>query len=152
MTMTRGFKRLICRGLIGLMLFTQFAVASYACSGLSGASAPAQTASATHDATGDDMTGMAAQASGDLTVTCDQMVGSSDTASPGMCAQHCHNDQQSSHADVPVAPAVALVSLYTVAPTVLEATPPMSATAASVDSVAMAPPPPHAILHCCIRD
>jgi hypothetical protein len=159
MTLTRAVRRLICRGLIGLLLFTQLAVASYACPALAPTGVPAQADVQADGAISNDpgaqrrgMASMSADASAAHMITCDQMGSPSDQASPNLCAEHCHAGQQSAQVHVPATPAVALVSLYIVAPTVTEALRPMSATAASVDAVAMAPPPPHAILHCCIRD
>jgi hypothetical protein len=130
--MTRALRRLVGRVMVGVMLLAQLLVGAHACPALSGGAAQGSPVAAVAGA-------------------CEGMAGMSDPAHPGLCATHCKADPQSSQVDIPPVPAVALVSLYTVLPTVPEAVAPMSATAASVDSAALAPPPPHAILHCCIR-
>ena len=87
MQMTRSFKHWIGLGLIGLLLFAQLAVASYACPGLSGmASMPAGAAPGA---------AVAAMPPG-----CDQI----DPNAANLCAEHCHYGQQS--ADTASAPVV----------------------------------------------
>jgi hypothetical protein len=155
MSFTRAFRQWIARGLIGLMLFTQLAIASYACPGLSPTGIPATPMHNLTMSSVDADHGQPAvqgQDKSSALPSCDQMAGPSDKASPNLCAEHCHYGQQSAQVHAPAAPAVALVSLYIVAPTVMEAAQPISATSEAVDTVAMAPSPPHAILHCCIRD
>jgi hypothetical protein len=135
MRLTRSFNRLMCRALIGLMLFAQLATAAHACPGLSQLVARAQ--------------GLQAAFGGHM-VTCDQMGRSSHNPSPNLCAEHCRYGEQSSQVHTPATPAVALVSLYPIVPTALDAALPMSATSASVDAHAAALTP-HAILHCVFR-
>jgi len=154
--MTRTFKRLVCGGLMGLMLFAQLAIAAYACPALSTTGAQGQTIAATetivHQAPrGEDMVAMGVDASGDRMPNCDQMAGQLDEASPNLCAEHCRFGQQSDKVHVFATPAVVLISLYFVPPTLSETLLPLAATAApSVDALAAASPP-HAILHCCLR-
>lgn len=156
MTMSRTFKRLVCRGLIGLMLFAQLAIAAYACPGLSTTGARAQTIAAAetsvHQAPRNDgMAAMSGDESGDRMANCDQMAGQLDEASPNLCAEHCRFGQQSDQVHTPATPAVVLISLYFVTPTMPETLRPKGAAAApSVDALAAASPP-HAILHCCLR-
>ena len=134
MFMTRALRRLVCQGLIGLTLFTQLAVASYACPAWAPLDGPAP----------------ATEMGTVMMVDCDQMAGELDKASANLCAGHCHYGQQSDQVHAAALPPVALVSLYSVAATLPEARQDMSATAASV-AAPPAPSPPHAILHCCIR-
>lgn len=137
MTMTKAFRRLICRLMIGVMLLAQISIAAYACPGLAASMAmqsdlPAMTA---------DMAG------------CDQMpemAVSVDKTLPNLCAEHCHQGHQSDQTQVPALPALALISLYTVdqivrtselaGPTLLAQYVPLAAA-----------PPPLSILHCCFR-
>ena len=134
MFMTRALRRLVCRGLIGFTLFTQLAVASYAC--------PAWAAP--------DERAPAAETGTVMMVDCDPMAGELDKASANLCAGHCHYGQQSDQVHAAALPPVALVSLYSVAASLPETRPDMSAIAANV-AAPPAPAPPHAILHCCIR-
>ncbi len=150
--MTRTLRRIVCRGLIGVMLFAQLAVAAYACAGLESAAKPAQPMSgvAVQDdrvACGEAMSDMAAD--GRL-AGCDQMPGMLDPASPNLCAEHCRYGQQSDRTATPTVPVVVLSSLYTV-PAVPQASSPARPSAAS-DSARAAAATPLAILHCRFRD
>ena len=153
--MTRAFRRVVCRALIGVMLFAQFAVAAYACAEFESSARPAQpvssvTAQADVAAFGESGS-VAATASvvGGL-MDCDQMFGSLDPASPNLCAEHCRHGQQSDQTATPALPVVVLSSLYTV-PAVPQASPPARSSAAS-DSARAAAATPLAILHCRFRD
>jgi hypothetical protein len=150
--MTRAFRRLVGRVMVGIMLMAQLAIATYACP--VAALAPMQAASMSMPAIGESMSQdrQTTPVQAAPAMHCGDMTAAQDSAHPVQCAAHCHADEKSSHVDVPQTPAPALMSLYIVSPTTVELVPPMSATAASVDTVAMPPPPPHAILHCCIRD
>ncbi|TMH33734.1 MAG: hypothetical protein E6H58_07870 [Betaproteobacteria bacterium] len=127
--MTRRFMPLLCRALIGVMLFAQMAVAAHAC--------PQMAASMSHQP--------------------EQMVDAADAASDpsdqpvsNACLEHCRHGQQSAdHTSAPVLPAALLVGLYTL-PAVIDAFDAARARAAP-DGGATAAPPPHAILHCCLR-
>lgn len=156
MTMTRTFKRLVGRGLIGLMLFAQLAIAAYACPALSTTGAQAQTIAATqtsvHQAThGDNMAVMSADAPGDRMLNCDQMAGPLDESAPNLCAEHCRFGQQSDQVHAPATPGVVLISLYVVTPTLPERLLPTGTSAAPSADALVAASPPHAILHCCLR-
>lgn len=156
MTVTRTFRRLVCRGLIGLTLFTQLAIASYACPGLMATGGPAQQTVAMNSAPehlaapSESHVDQAADPAADRMAGCDQMGGAMDQDAPNLCAEHCHYGQQSDFVQASAVPAIALTSLYIVEPTVCEAAPPMSAIAAKVDAP-VAALTPHAILHCVFR-
>jgi hypothetical protein len=138
MTMTKAVKQLICRLMIGVMLLTQIGIAAYACPGL--ASSTAMQSDATANSMPPDMVG------------CDQMagsMGSRDKAFPNLCAEHCHQGNQSHQTQVPVLPAVTLISLYTVDQVVRTGEPAWSIQAEYVPLAAA--PPPLSILHCCFR-
>jgi hypothetical protein len=78
MSLSRALTKIIGRLLIGVVLFTQFALASYACPGL----APLATAATA------------------MPPGCEQM----DPVAPALCAAHCHQAAQS--ADTAAAPMV----------------------------------------------
>jgi len=153
MTMTRPFKRLVCLGLVGQMLFAQLAVAAYACPTLSSPSEQAQPApAAPHDRAraGDDTAGKAVRPAAAGMVDCGQMASQEDKASPDLCAGQCRHGLQIDQSQALPAPALTLISLYIVAPVMDEVCPSMSAMAASVDAP-VAASPPLTILHCCFR-
>ena len=135
MLMSRALRKTISRWLIGMLLLAQFAVASYACPGLSTSTAAPK---------GGDAMVMAA----DMAPGCDQM----DTKAVNLCAEHCHFGQQSSDtAPVPVPLPAVPTLLYSlpIEPAHLLGS---SRSVPTADvSVAAAPPPPHAILHCVFR-
>lgn len=153
MTITRAFKRLVCLGLVGLMLFAQLAIAAYACPALATTTAPSpavaeSTVQAMHS---DGMTGMSVGTSGERMPDCDQMAGQLDEAAPNLCAEHCRYGRQSDQVHAPAVPTLVLITLYVVTPTLPERLLPTGAGAApSADALAAAFPP-HAILHCCLR-
>jgi len=120
---------MVARGLIGLLLFSQLAIAAYACPALSAGLAG----------------GSAMQGS-----PCADMVGATDTASSNLCAEHCKYGQQSDHAFTLTVPAVLLSALYPMTPWVPETVPPARPAAASLSAL-VAASPPHAILHCVYR-
>jgi len=148
MILSRAFRKAISRLLIGVLLFAQFAVAGYACPGLSGMSSMPRA---------DDMMGMASDVApetavaakpGEMAPGCDQM----DQDSANLCLEHCRHGQQSADtAAVPVVLAAIPTFLYSLP---LEPAPLLGSgrPAPAVDvSLAAAPPPPHAILHCVFR-
>lgn len=148
MTLSRAFRKAISRLLIGVLLFAQFAVAGYACPGLSSMSSMAKGdevmvmgAEATPEA------GVAAKAT-DTAPGCDQM----DQDAANLCLEHCRHGQQSADtAPVPVVLAAIPTLLYSLP---LEPTPVLGSgrPVPALDvSLAAAPPPPHAILHCVFR-
>jgi hypothetical protein len=130
MTFTRSFRQMICRVLIGTLLFAQLAVAAYACPAMASVPAAGLTAAA---------------ANADTAMPCANM----DAATPNLCAEHCRYGQQSAdHAPAATLTPALLSLLYT-----LPAAVPAEGGAASMPasaSVALggAAPPPLAILHC----
>jgi hypothetical protein len=133
MNLTRALNKLICRVLIGMVLFAQFAVASYACPTGGSADMPAgqhMVQSLDGAGTGGDS---------DL-----------DHHSPNLCSEHCKVGQQSSDVSpAPVITAPALDLLY-VLPFSDDAAV-HGLTVAAFDPLLAVPPPPHAILHCVFR-
>ena len=117
--------RVIAVTLVAL-LFAQFSVAAYAC--------PSTAKPAVEVMTGMD---------------CEGMVSQLDPASPNLCAEHCQYGSETDQLRTPAAPAVSLISLYTVAlfPALAE---PIRRHIVS-SGLLTARPPPHAILHCCFR-
>ncbi|MBB1598443.1 hypothetical protein [Variovorax sp. UMC13] len=149
--MTRGLVRILARGLIGMLLLSQLAIAAYACPALSstlaGSSATAMSMSMAQDvvAATDDASGPTMQGS-----PCADMIGATDTASSNLCAEHCKYGQQSDHASTLTVPAVLLSALYPMTPWAPETASPPRPAAASLSAL-VAASPPHAILHCVYR-
>ena len=151
MVPSRAFSKIIGRLLVGVMLFSQFAVASYACPGLRpmGSMANGSAAKAMWLATVDaDAVAVAVAAGAGMPPDCDQM----DPDAPNLCAAHCQQGQQS--ADTAAVPAVSAG-----APTLLYSIPLepklllgfgrfFPALGVRLDA---APEPPHTILHCVFR-
>ncbi|WP_374256947.1 hypothetical protein [Aquabacterium sp.] len=133
--MTKAFKQLICRLMIGVMLLTQISIAAYACPGL------APSMSMQSDTTADSMPS-------DM-VDCDQMAAPMDKTFPNLCAEHSRQGHQSDQTQVPVLPAVVLIDLYTVDQSALTGEPAWPVQAELVPLAAA--PPPLSILHCCFR-
>ncbi len=138
--MKRSFLRTIARWLVGALLFTQLAVAAYACPGLASAM---QGDAQGRDASAAPMVMAAPMAN------CDDMVGAMDPASANLCAEHCKYGQQSDHASTLVVPAVVFNALY--ATPLAPAAPPPSRPAAATLSALVAASPPHTVLHCVYR-
>lgn len=144
--MTRHFLRVVCRALIGVVLFAQLAVAAYACPGRSSAASMNATTEATAASDG---------ASADATVVgqpamdCESMAGPMDPAFANLCAEHCHHGQQSDQAATLTVPMALLTALYItpLAPEPFVAPRP----GAAATSALAAASPPLAILHCCFR-
>jgi hypothetical protein len=131
MTFSRALSKQICRVLVGVLLFAQFAVASYACPGLS---AMQPISSVRSESTA-------------MPPGCDQI----DQDAANLCAEHCRYGQQS--ADTAPVPAVAAPTpaLLYVLP---EGPEPLMVSARALpaaDPVLVVRPPPHAILHCVYR-
>ena len=146
--MTRQFLRMICRALIGVVLFAQLAVSAYACPGLTAAGGMAMQMSspAATDAQSAD-TAMAV--TGQSAMNCEDMAGAMDSSFANLCAEHCHQGQQSDHTATLTVPAAVLTALYLtpMAPEPFAAPRP----AADATSALVAASPPHTILHCCFR-
>ena len=138
--MTRRFLRSVCRGLVGAMLFSQLAIAAYACPALASAGSPASASETTM-----------AGADGQAMSNCEGMTRSADGSLPNLCAAHCQYGQQSGQASTLNVPCVCLAALYAtpLAPEAVAAPP--RAVAFLSRALAAASPPPHAILHCCFR-
>ena len=145
MSLSRALRLSVSRLLIGVLLFAQLAVASYACPGLKFMDSVSNGGAATA------LHGVVADAAAEPAVTppgCDQM----DPNAANLCTEHCHQGQQS--ADTASAPVVRLGI-----PTLLYSLPlepqhslgsgrSLAAPDARLDA---APEPPHAILHCVFR-
>lgn len=134
--MTRGLLRILARGLIGVLLLAQLAVAAYACPGLA-AKAPDTAAASAAAALDAQMPG------------CDDMVGAMDPESANLCAEHCKQGNQSDQASTLTVPVALLTALYTTTPALSGKVPPRPA--ATTLSALVAASPPHAILHCVYR-
>ncbi len=136
--MTRHFLRSVCRALIGAVLLAQLALSAYACPGMS-AVAPSEVGSTT--------------AAAPLTMNCEDMAGPMDAAMdadyPNLCAEHCHQGQQSDQAATLTVPPALLTELYITPPAFQPIAAPRPAAAATRAGAAASPP--LAILHCCFR-
>ncbi len=133
--MTPRLLRSVCRALIGVVLLAQLAVAAYACPGLASAAGMKMASGA--DATSQPMP------------DCEGMSDAMDPAFAALCAEHCHQGQQSDQAATLAVPAPVLTALYQTAPAPEPGVAPRP-VAASTSALAAAFPP-HAILHCCFR-
>lgn len=147
--MKRSFLLTICRMLIGVVLFAQFAVAAYACPGLSVAGTPKPgmviPVMAEVQSMGTDRVSITLAA-----MDCDDMVGSMDPSSANLCAEHCRQGHQSDQAATLTLPAALLTALYRLP---LAPEPPALSPRQAAEEVSAlaAASPPHAILHCCFR-
>jgi hypothetical protein len=147
--MTRRFLRLVCQGLIGVLLFAQMAVAAYACPALSStASMDMQMSSA--GASGGDLRDIAMPAASRPVADCADMAGPMDGPDANLCAEHCHYGQQSHQVPALTVPVALLTALY-VTPLVPEPISTPRLVAAAAAGMLAAAAPPHAILHCCFR-
>ena len=148
--MTRGLVRMVARGLIGMLLFAQLAIAAYACpalsAGLAGGSSSEMSMPMAQDAAAQEGTRSSAMQGS----PCADTVGATDTGSSNLCAEHCKYGQQSDHASTLTVPAVLLSALYPMTPWVPETAHPPRPAAASLSAL-VAASPPHAILHCVYR-
>lgn len=141
--MTRGFLRSVCRLLIGVVLTAQMAVSAYACPGLSKAAlTPAASAVGGQTAVVD-------RAAAQQAVDCADMMAAMDPSFANLCAEHCHQGQQSDHAATLTLPAALLTALY-ITPLASEPAA-LPRPAAGATSALVAATPPLAILHCCFR-
>lgn len=153
MTMTRMFRRFVCRLMLGVLVFGQMAIAAYACPALSGMpqSVPTMALNASAAAMPGDAADASMAVSPDMAAmsdmaSCDQI----DDNAANLCVEHCRFGQQSAdHASAPTVPAALLTTLYTL-PVLPE---PLGHGWPSADSKfqRVAASPPHAILHCCFR-
>ena len=147
MQRVRAYSKSISRMLIGMLLFAQFAVASYACPGLKGMASSANQSMATAMVAAAADESPAAQPE-IMPPGCDQM----DPNAANLCAEHCHQGQQS--ADTAAVPAVGpgiptfLYALSLEPQHLLGSGRSLPSPDASLDA---ATEPPHAILHCVFR-
>jgi len=147
MSLSHALRRSIGRLLIGVLLFAQFAVAAYACP--SALKAVSTAAGSPEAVVNDWMTQAKTTTSADhISPDCDQI----DRDAANLCAEHCHSGQQRADTvPAPAVPAAIDLLLYSLhfEPTHL---PPLGRSLApSGASLAAAPPPAHAILHCVLR-
>lgn len=147
--MTRRFLRTVCRALIGVVLMAQVAISAYACPGLS-AGAATMTMPVSAQASMDADTDKALKAAaGQQNMNCEDMVGAMDPSFANLCAEHCHQGQQSDHAATLTVPEALLTALYVTPPAPGPSIAPRPA-ANAINALAAASPP-LAILHCCFR-
>ncbi len=145
--MTRSFLRVVSRGLVGVVLFAQMAIAAYACPGLSAVSKTDMVMSAVLVLPGEGS--VASGRTDAMASNCDDMSGSMDPSSANLCAEHCKYGQQSDQSSTVTVPAALLTELY-VTPSVPD-TAALPPSAAATLSARVAASPPHAILHCVLR-
>ena len=127
--MNETARRAICRLMAAAVLVSQLIVSAHAC--------PVMTPGAAQP-----MAPIAQPAMAD----CDML----DPSAPDMnvqCAQHCNYGQQADQAQPATVGAAVLICLYPAAPPPA----PDLVIRATALSAALAPSPPHAILHCCRR-
>lgn len=137
----------ICRLLVGLLFLTQFAVASYACARLSGMGALADCMKTVTAAVAGPEEAILATTSG-MSTDCDQV----DQDAGNLCVEHCRYGQQSvDSAPAPVVHAAMPTLLYALPPQPVQAPGFGRSFPAADANVAVAHPPPHAILHCVFR-
>ncbi|GHU51917.1 hypothetical protein FACS1894200_12410 [Spirochaetia bacterium] len=112
MTMTRMFRRFVCRLMLGVLVFGQLAIAAYACPALSGMpqSLPTMALNASAAAMPGDEAGAAMAVSPDMVATSDMAAMAScdqiDDNAANLCVEHCRFGQQSAdHASTPTVPA-----------------------------------------------
>ena len=145
MSLSHALRQSVSRLLIGVVLFAQLAVASYACPGLKVMDSVGNGGAATamHGVVADTAAEPAAMPSG-----CDQM----DPNAANLCAGHCRQGQQS--ADTATVPAVSLgipTFLYSLSLEPQHSLGSGRSFPAPDARLDAAPEPPHAILHCVFR-
>lgn len=146
--MKRGLLRAVARGLVGVLLTAQMAIAAYACPALvSPSAAPIQNPAA--GASADELSASSVATSTGRSNKCDDMAGAMDPLSANLCAEHCKYGQQSDHASTLNAPMAVLIALYTnpLAPETATLPHPAAATMSAL----VAASPPHTLLHCVFR-
>lgn len=157
--MTRKFLRSIGLALVGVLLFAQMAIASYACPALASPmrmsmQMPMQMKTPLAEPSTEVLTKTALPAEGLQAMNCEDMAGAVDNsyATPNgtLCAEHCHFGQHSNDAPTVNVPVAMMALLYFTPPALDQ--PNVARTAAGRPAVlAAAVAPPHAILHCCLR-
>jgi hypothetical protein len=145
----RSWVRAVARGLVGVVVMAQLAIAAYACPALSAATAANMAVSAPKALSDEPSAGKAGVPMADG-ANCDDIAGGSmDPSAPNLCAEHCKYGQQSDQAQTITVPIAVLTPLYAM-PLVPEAAPPPRPAAAMMSALVTASPP-HAILHCVFR-
>ena len=132
--LTRNARIWWSRWLIASLLFLQLASAAYACAMQSAGTGASS------------MAGM----------PCAEAVSGSDRAAmdpdqPGLCHEHCKGGTQTTEPAAPVALAVPALAVLFVVATAAEPLADTSAWRARRLARDSAPPPSHALLHCCLR-
>ena len=149
MPLPRAIRKFIARLLIGVLLFAQLAVASYACPRLmgmtgkvdGGAAAVMIVASTLPEST-------AAATPAGMPADCQEM----DPQSPNLCAEYCHVGQQSADTAQALIVHVALLSfLYSLPLEPQRSLGSGRSRQGSDTRLEAAPEPPHAVLHCVFR-
>lgn len=135
--MSTRLLRTIARALIGVVLLAQLAVSAYACPGVASAAGMTMASGAGVAATNNPMP------------DCEGMTAAMDPAFAALCAEHCHQGQQSDHAATLAVPTPVLTALYQTPPAPEPGV--ASRPAAASTNARVAAFPPHAILHCCFR-
>ena len=134
---------LLCRFLIGVLLYAQFVVAAHACPGPAAMASAMQHGFAMQQEPGD---------SSAMAPACESMMASAEPGSANLCAEHCRQGQQS--ADTASAPVVNLgipTFLYSLPLEPQHSLGSGRSFPAPDASLVAAPEPPHAILHCVFR-
>lgn len=156
MIMCRSFKQQVCRVLTGTLLFSQLAVAAYACPGIPAAALFDRNQGQPISAAAGEYGVVAVADMGDqtnnATLNCEQMdrAVQTDRTTQNLCSEHCKYGQQSAdRASAPIPPAVLLTTLYTT-PLLPEAGGHVWLLAA-LEYPPPATSPSHTILHCCFR-
>jgi hypothetical protein len=156
MKIARPFCLWICRTLIGMVLFSQFAVAAYTCP-----SFLALTQKQSHHSTEfpqpvetKNTQLIAAPANkmniADAMMNCDQMFGQLDKNSPSLCAEHQQYGHQTNETYVPTIHLVSIANFYIVPLLVNDAGD--NPSPSFISSYLQVPlQPPSTILHCCFR-
>lgn len=147
MDLSRALRKSISRLLIGVLLFAQFAVASYACPRLKGMGSMASIGTATELLAAATDAAFTAVPAG-MPLGCDQM----DPDAANLCAEYCQRGQQS--VDTAAATVVSLgipILLYSLPVEPQHSLGSGRSFPAHDASLDAAPEPPHAILHCVFR-
>lgn len=145
--MTRKSLRSVCLALVGVLLFAQMAIASYACPALSSmTSLEMQSSGTTYVDSGDAMLPSASNQG----INCEDMAVGMAAPTANLCAEHCHFGQQSSDTPTITVPLAMLTTLY-VMPLAPEPVSSLRRPTLGASSALVAASPPHAILHCCFR-
>lgn len=144
--MRKSFLLLVAQLLIGSLLFSQLAVAAYACPSAPSMGVQMSMAGPTETDAGKVSMDIASE----FMSNCDDMaMGPLDPQNANLCAEHCKYGQQSDQASTLTVPVALLMALY-LAPLAPAPTGGLR-PAAATPSALLAASPPHAILHCCFR-